>query len=95
MMKETVLAGIRPHTTASAPYATGMIGIFSVDQVSNGDNDVVCGGDGVIACSHAVVGAVVSAQHAQFLSLEETHDSDPGWFSVVVSLWMDHTPHKI
>ena len=60
MMKETVLAGIRPHTTASAPYATGMIGIFSVDQVSNGDNDVVCGGDGVIACSHAVVGAVVS-----------------------------------
>ena len=49
------------HTTASAPYATGMIGISSFDQVSDGDNDVVCGGDGVNACSHlAVVGAVVS-----------------------------------
>ena len=57
MMKETVAIGrdTSKHTTASAPYATGMIGISSVDQVSDGDNDVVCGGGGVIACSHAVV----------------------------------------
>ena len=58
MMKETVAIGrdTSKHTTASAPYATGMIGISSFDQVSDGDNEVVCGGDGVIACSHAVVG---------------------------------------